>query len=202
MRRWLGRQITRLRQAREKRKTDAQHQLKARYHVFRSLLAGNNRAVDCLTEISILLRMQGDPEALAKLVHRLSEETAEMIARLETLAGGRYRGLYGAHQAITQGIRATHARLASSEHLPRVLPLARVHERFKGQTGNKAAALAELRKNGLPTPDGFVITLAGCLFFLDHAGLSLELVHLLALRGADKEKHVSAATSAPQAVPP
>ena len=77
-----------------------------------------------------------------------------------------------------------------------MLPLAQIHGGLKGQTGNKAAALAELRKNGLPTPDGFVITLAGCRFFLEHAGLSLELVHLLATHGADKDKHISAATAA------
>ena len=93
MHRWLTRQFAKFRQARQQRKTDSQHLLKAHYHVFRSLLASNNRAVDCLTEISIHLRMQGDPAGLAQLVHRLIEETAEMIARLETLASGRYRGL-------------------------------------------------------------------------------------------------------------
>ena len=198
--RWLSqqfdKQLGRFREARQQRKTDSQHLLKARYHVFRSLLASNNRAVDCLTEISIHLRMQGDPTGLAQLVHRLSEETAEMIARLETLASGQYRGLLAAHQAIGQRLQATLTRLASSEHLPSVLPLAQIHGGLKGQTGNKAAALADLRKNGLPTPDGFVITLAGCRFFLEHTGLSLELVHLLATLGADKEKHVSAATAA------
>jgi len=104
--------------------------------------------------------------------------------------------LHSAHQAIVRRIQDTLTRLASPGHLPTVLPLARIHGGFKGQTGNKAAALAELRKNGLPTPDGFVITLAGCRFFLEHAGLSLELVHLLATHGADKEKHVSAAIAA------
>ena len=200
MRRWLSqqfdKQLGRFREARQQRKTDSQHLLKARYHVFRSLLASNNRAVDCLTEISIHLRMQGDPTGLAQLVHRLIEETAEMIARLENLASGQYRGLFAVHQVISQHLQATLNRLVSTEHLPCVLPLAQIHSGLKGQTGNKAAALAELRKNALPSPDGFVITLAGCRFFLEHAGLSLELVHLLASLGADKEKHVSAATAA------
>ena len=196
MRRWFSQQFTKLRNARQQRKTDAQQLIKARYHVFRSLLASNNRAVDCLTEISILLRMQGDPAGLARLVHRLSEETAEMIARLETLANSRYRGLLVAHQAIVQRLQTTLVRLALPEDLPGVLPLAQIHGGITGQTGNKAAALAELRKNGLPTPDGFVITLAGCRFFLEQTGLSLELVHLLASHGADKEKHVSAAIAA------
>ena len=195
MRRWIKRQLDRGRQARQQRKTDSQHLLKARYHVFRSLLAGNNRAVDCLTEISIHLRLQGDSAGLVQLVHRLLEETAEMIARLENLAGGRYRGLLGVHHTIGQRLQATLARLAPSRDVPSVLPLARIHGGLKGQTGNKAAALAELRKNGLPVPDGFVISLAGCRFFLEHGGLSLELVHLLATHGADKDKHVSAATA-------
>ena len=196
MRRWFSRKISKLREIRQQRKADSQHLIKARYHVFRSLLASNNRAVDCLTEISIHLRMQGDPAGLAQLIHRLIEETAEMVARLETLAEGRYRGLFAAHQGIAHRIKEMLTRLASPEHLPCVLPLGQIHGGIKGQTGNKAAALAELRKNGLPAPDGFVITLAGCRFFLEHTGLSLELVHLLATHGADKEKHVSAATAA------
>lgn len=196
MRNWFTKQLGRVRQARQQRKTDSQQLLKARYHVFRSLLASNNRAVDCLTEIGIHLRMQGDPAGLARLVHRLLEETAEMIARLEDLASSRYRGLLVAHQAIAQRLQAALANLAATAQVPLVLPLARIHGGLKGQAGNKAAALAELRNNSLPSPDGFVITLAGCRFFLEHAGLSLELVHLLAIHGADKEKQVSAATAA------
>ncbi|MDG4476668.1 PEP/pyruvate-binding domain-containing protein [Thiovibrio frasassiensis] len=200
MRRWLRKQLDRqlgkLRQARQQRKTDSQQLLKARYHVFRALLASNNRAVDCLTEISIHLRLQGDSLGLAQLIHRLIEETAEMIARLENLASGRYRGLQVAHHAVAQRLQATLAGLTSSGNVPSVLPLAQIHSGLKDQTGNKAAALAELRKNGLPVPDGFVITLAGCRFFLEHGGLSMELVHLLATQGADKEKNVSSATAA------
>ncbi len=142
MRRWFSQQIAKLREIRQQRKTDSQQLIKARYHVFRSLLASNNRAVDCLTEISIHLRMQGDPAGLAQLVHRLIEETAEMIARLETLANIRYRGLLVAHQAIAQRIQDTLASFAPSEHLPSLLPLAQIHGGLKGQTGNKAAALA------------------------------------------------------------
>ena len=196
MRRWLGQQFGRLRDARQQRKQDSQHLLKARYHVFRSLLTSNNRAVDCLSEIGIYLRLQGDPAGLAQLVHRLIEETAQMIVLLENLAGSRYRGLLAAHQTITKLIQDTIARFGSPEHLPHVMPLVQVHDGIKGQTGNKAASLAELRKSGLSAPDGFVITLAGCRFFLDHAGLSLELVHLLATQGTDREKPVSAATAA------
>lgn len=196
MRRWLSRHFSRLRVAREQQKTDSQHLLKARYHVFRSLLGANNRAVDCLTEISIHLRMQGDQAGLVKLVFRLIEETAEMIAGLENLASGRYNGLLVAHHTIVQRIQAILSHFVSHEQAPDVLPLAQIHKGLTGQTGNKAASLAELRKNALPVPDGFVVTLAGCRSFLEHAGLSLELVHILATHGADKEKNVSATTVA------
>ena len=67
MRRWLRKQFDRMREGRAQRKVDAQNLLKARYHVFRSLLASNNRAVDGLTDISVLLRMQGDLAGLARL---------------------------------------------------------------------------------------------------------------------------------------
>lgn len=196
MRRWLAKQVDRLRQASRQRKTEARQRLMARYHLFRSLLAANNRAVDSLTEIGIHLRMQGDPAALVRLIHRLLEETAEMIAHLENLAAGRYRGLAAVHGRIGQRLKGVLAQLARPEDLPPLLPLARVHRGLARQTGNKAAALAELRSQALPVPDGFVITLAGCRAFLEHAGLSLELVHLLAGQGVDRQRQVSAATVA------
>lgn len=196
MRQWFSRYFSKLREARKQRQTHSRHLLKARYHVFRSLLAANNRAVDCLTEVSIHLRLQGDHAALVKLVFRLIEETAEMVAGLENLARGRYNGLLVAHHTIVQRIQTLLSNVVSQESVPGVLSLAEVHEGLKGQTGNKAAALAELRMNSLPVPDGFVVTLAGCRSFLEHAGLSLELVHILATHGADKAKHVSGVTAA------
>lgn len=176
---WLKKQLDRFQQARQQRKIDARDLLKARYQVFRSLLASNNRAVDTLTEISVLLRMEGDYGVLTRHVQTLIDEAAEMIARLEHLARGKYGGLWTIHSALAGGIKEKLGQLAPPEHIPSLLPLSRIHSGLKSFTGGKAASLAELRKNGMPVPDGFVVTLAGCRHFLDHDGLALELVHLL-----------------------
>lgn len=177
---WLKKQKNRLQESRQQQKSDAKNLLKARYHVFRSLLASNNRAVDSLTEISILLRFQGDNVSLIRLIKSLSDETAEMIGRLDNLSRGKYQGLWTVYSTLTANIKNLLSQLQSSEQLPCLLPLEKIHSGAKSLAGNKAAALAELRQKGMRVPDGFVITLTACRRFLDHNGLALELVHLLA----------------------
>ncbi|MBU0664824.1 MAG: pyruvate, phosphate dikinase [Proteobacteria bacterium] len=196
VRRWLKKQLVRLQEVRKQRKLDAQNLLKARYHVFRSLLASNNRAVDCLTEISILLRMQGDPAGLARLTKKLIAETGEMVGRLENLAGGQYRGLWGVQENLADTITAKLKLLAPPEKVPFLLPLAKVMPAHTSMTGNKAAALATLRRKGsFRVPDGFVVTLAGCSSFLDHEGLSLKLVHILATHGSSQQQTIPPAVA-------
>jgi pyruvate,water dikinase len=197
MRRWLTKQFDRVREGRAQRKVDAQNLLKARYHVFRSLLASNNRAVDGLTDISILLRLQGDPAGLARLIKKLITETGEMVGRLENLTQGKYRGLWNVQQHLDDTITAKLKTLAGPEQVPFILPLAAISAGHKTMIGNKAASLAGLKKKGsFRVPDGFVITLAGCRFFLDHEGLSLKLVHLLARHSSTVDQHIAPATAA------
>jgi pyruvate,water dikinase len=196
MRRWLTKQFDRMREGREQRKVDAQNLLKARYHVFRSLLAGNNRAVDGLTDISILLRLQGDPAGLARLIKKLITETVEMVGRLDNLTQGKYQGLWNVQQHLDDTITDKLKALTGPEQVPFILPLDGIIAGHKTLIGNKAAALASLRKKGtFRVPDGFVITLAGCRFFLDHEGLSLKLVHLLARQGTTADQHISPETA-------
>jgi pyruvate,water dikinase len=196
MRRWLTKQFDRIREGRAQRKVDAQNLLKARYHVFRSLLASNNRAVDALTDISILLRLQGDPAGLARLIKKLLTETAEMVGRLENLTQGKYRGLWVVQQRLDDTITEKLKMLAGPGQVPFTLPLAGIMAGHKALIGNKAATLAGLKKKGgFRVPDGFVITLAGCRFFLDYEGLSLKLVHLLAKHSMTTDQHISPATA-------
>jgi pyruvate,water dikinase len=196
MRRWLTKQFDRVREGRAQRKVDAQNLLKARYHVFRSLLAGNNRAVDNLTDISILIRLQGDPASLARLIKKLITETAEMVARLDNLTPGKYQGLWNVQQHLDDTITGKLKALAGPEQVPFILPLTGIIAGHKTLIGNKAASLAGLKKKGsFRVPDGFVITLAGCRFFLEHEGLSLKLVHLLARDSATADQHISPATA-------
>lgn len=177
---WLQQQRDKWRLARHERREAAQQQLKARYHVFRALLTSNNRAVDALTDLAILLRLQGDAAVLARESNRLVDETAEMVERLGHLTAG-YRGLRGVQQRVARQVTAKLAALAVPEPVPYCLPLAAVDPGQQRHVGNKAAALAGLRRiEGVRVPDGFVVTVAGCRFFLEHHGLSLELAHQLA----------------------
>ncbi|MGV1100541.1 PEP/pyruvate-binding domain-containing protein [Thiovibrio sp. JS02] len=199
MRSWLKKQLGRLREGREQRQAEAKNLLTARYQVFRSLLAGNNRAVDCLTEITILLRLQSDPANLASLIKKLLAETGEMIGRLESLSRGKYRGLWGVQEKLALAITARLKELAGPEQetIPRLLPLAAISDGHKAMAGNKAANLARLMRQGtFRVPDGFVVTLAGCRLFLDHEGLSLKLVHLLARHSAKNQGSIPPAVAA------
>jgi pyruvate,water dikinase len=192
---WLKKQRARLQAHRRQQKDEAHELLTARYQIFRSLLASNNRAIDCLTEITIHLRLQGDQAGLARLTERLIEETAEMTARLEHLTGGRYRALRGVQHNLAATIREKLKPLARSEAVPFSLPLTGLVPEHRALTGNKAASLADLKQKGFRVPDGFVVTLAGCRFFLEHQGLSLQLVHLLAAHGAGTDKAIPAETA-------
>jgi len=195
MLRWLKKQSARLQAHRKLRQDEAHELLTARYQIFRSLLAGNNRAIDCLTEITIHLRLQGDQVGLARLTERLIEETAEMVARLEHLTGGKYRALRGVQHNLAATIRGKLKPLARSEAAPFSLSLAGLAPEHRPQTGNKAASLAGLKQKGFRVPDGFVVTLAGCRFFLEYQGLSLQLVHLLAAHGAGADKAIPPETA-------
>ncbi|MFZ5762293.1 MAG: PEP/pyruvate-binding domain-containing protein [Thermodesulfobacteriota bacterium] len=180
---WLRQQTGRWHEARRQRQVAAQQRLKARYHIFRALLASNNRAVDALTDIAILLRLQGDGATLTRRVKGLIGETAEMVERLASLTSG-YRGLATVQQRLSREVGATLAELAPPAAVPVCLPLAEA-DRGQGRLiGNKAAVLAGLRRLAeVRVPDGFVATVAGCRLFLEHQGLSLRLVQQLAKAG-------------------
>ena len=113
--RWLKKLSARMQANRKQRQDEAHDLLTARYQIFRSLLAGNNRAIDCLTEIGIHLRLQGDQAGLARLTERLIGETAEMTDRLTHLTGGRYGALRGVQFALAAAIRVKLKPLARSE---------------------------------------------------------------------------------------
>ncbi len=196
MRRWLTKQFNRIREGRAQRKVDANNLIRARYHVFRSLLASNNRAVDSLTDISILLRSQGDPAGLVRLTKKLLTETAEMVGRLENLTQGKYQRLWAVQQRLDDTLAQKLKALVGPGQVPFTLQLAKVTAGHTAQIGNKAAALADLKKRGgFRVPDGFVITLAGCRFFLDHEGLSLKLVHILSKHTTTTAQHISPKTA-------
>lgn len=185
--RMLRQQWTKWQEARRQRQLAADQRLKARYHVFRSLLACNNRAVDALTDIAILLRLQGETATLTRLVSSLIGETAEMVERLEQLTTG-YRALRGVQQGLAQRVAAKLKELAPVTQPPLCLPLTGELRHQPLLIGNKAAALAGLQGvDGVSVPAGFVISVAGGRLFLEHQGLSLELVHRLAALGAEAQ---------------
>jgi len=195
MLRWFKKQSAKLQANRQQRQDEARDLLTARYQIFRSLLASNNRAIDCLTEIGIHIRLQGDQAGLARLTEKLIVETGEMVARLEHLTGGRYRALRGVQHTLAATILEKLKPLVRSEAVPFSLPLTAMTPEHRALTGNKAAALAALKLKGFRVPDGFVVTLAGCRFFLEYQGLSLQLVHLLAAHGAGTDKAIPPETA-------
>lgn len=194
----LRNQLGKWQEARRQRQMAADQHLKARYHVFRSLLACNNRAVDALTDIAILLRLQGDTAGLIRRVNGLVEETAAMVERLEQLTRG-YRPLRGTQQRLARQVAAILKKLAPAEQLPLCLPLGPEYRQQHALIGNKAAALAGLQgMTGFRVPAGFVVSVAGCRLFLEHQGLSLQLAHQLAGFGAETHEVPPAAAAAVQ----
>ncbi len=194
----LRNQLGKWQEARRQRQVAADQRLKARYHVFRSLLACNSRAVDALSDIAILLRLRGDTAGLTGRVNGLVEEAAAMVERLEQLTSG-YRPLRGTQQRLARQVTAILKELAPAGELPLCLPLGKEYHQQHALIGNKAAALAGLQgMAGFRVPAGFVVSVAGCRLFLEYQGLSLQLAHQLADSGAERHDVPPAAAEAVQ----
>ncbi|EPR43167.1 pyruvate phosphate dikinase PEP/pyruvate-binding protein [Desulfovibrio sp. X2] len=160
--------------------------LERKYGLFKSLLAGNNQALELMTDLERLVyegRSFVLDDALA-LAETLMGAVYDIVEDLNALGGGRWPGLFDRAESI--GVSALQAltrhRSFSSPDL--VLPLVQLSLEQLGEVGGKAANLGEVgNRVGLPTPRGFAVTASAAAAFLRAGGLG-EGVHRL-LAGVD-----------------
>lgn len=150
-----------------RRDEEALTDLKFRYHAFRALLANNERSLDLVGEIEAGFKIMaaGGSKADSR-IEELLHVTYEMVDGLNRMNGNRSENLYALHKRLSAQIRDILAQqVFAPEPPPLALSLHDVRPEMAGQLGGKAASLARLAACGLPTPKGFVLTLAASRLF-------------------------------------
>ena len=160
-----------------------------RYHHFKLLLSANKHALERMAEIEGALRGQDvfGMTFVRSACTEVAASVARMIRSMQVLAPDKYPDLLPRFRAIQQEITA----LLESSFRPHVdsalvVPLAVIDHTWRPQTGGKMANLGELHKHTrLNVPDGFVITTAAYMRFMEHSGLQEEIDRLLQVATAD-----------------
>ncbi len=160
--------------------------IKARYHIFRVLLANNERALEGMAEVDRLLR-ENEPSRLPDTVRELRETVLELADGLNRLTDNAHTGLYPRLESLERGLDEAVDRYSRA---PRRmwLPLAEVTPDMREQAGGKAQPLGTLARAGLPVPEGVCFTRRACREYLRRAHLEDRLKALLreaASGGAD-----------------
>lgn len=166
---WRGR--------RRKREEAALSWLKARYHIFRVLLANNELALQGLAEIDRLL-LDNEPARLGGAVLDLREAVLEIVDGLNRLTRNGHVGLYPRLAALGGELDAA---LEGYANAPRRawVELSEVRPDMREQAGGKAQPLGALLRAGFPVPPGLCITRRSCRAYLRQARLEDRLKALL-----------------------
>ncbi len=183
---WRG-ILERYRERKRARADRTVRDLVARYQVFRSLLDGNNRAIDLLADLELSLRSREGLADCRAVIGELAEVTGEMVERLVYLDGGGHGGLLETHQRIRGRLEELCAAVPEPPRLPPCLGLDALPPQAQHIAGSKAAALARIGRDGTyAVPAGFVVTVQACRAFLRHGGLQLRLAEILQPHLADE----------------
>jgi pyruvate,water dikinase len=180
LRQWLFHPLATWQMQQEKRRVEALHFLKSRYHTFRALLEDNNRAVTLLTDLGVRLRNASIDDGVRQATGELLEVTGELVDKLEQLGGIDSQKLSALHARLTEKIEASFAKDVCKMIPTPIVTLRGLPENMRCLAGGKASVLGRLIKNGkFRVPDGFVIPLSSCLLFLKQDSLNLQLNTLL-----------------------
>ncbi|KHK02454.1 PEP/pyruvate-binding domain-containing protein [Desulfovibrio sp. TomC] len=165
------------RRRRARKSTVALGWIKARYHIFRVLLANNERALETLAEVDRLLR-ENEPSRLAETLRELRAIVLELADGLNRLTDGEHEALYPRLAGLERRLDAALERYSRA---PRRLWLAlgEVTPDMREQAGGKATPLGGLIRAGLPVPDGVCLTRRACRVYLRQTGLEDRLKALL-----------------------
>jgi pyruvate,water dikinase len=158
-----------------------QESFRSHYRNFRSLLTANNNALELMAEME-QTRAQGQPFGMAFVrghCTAVSVNVYKMIQSLDELSGGKYQGLRASFKHISEEMEAILARQPAVPAGHNVVPLREVGKEDADLVGDKMANLGEVRKVGLSIPQGFVITAAATLHFMQTSGLQDEINRLL-----------------------
>ncbi len=154
---------------------------KSRYHCFRVLLSSNNKALEIMADIELLL----EGKKPFGITHIKSHCTAasvnvfKMIKNFDELAPKKYAELFSRFNAIQQQINLLLSQKKPVTDNRLVIPLALVNKNMADIIGSKMANIGEIKNRlHLTVPPGFVITSAAYDKLLSHNDLQTEIDRL------------------------
>ncbi|MBI5585615.1 MAG: pyruvate, phosphate dikinase [Deltaproteobacteria bacterium] len=147
-----------------------------KYDHFKSVLTGNNRALEIITDLEHLF--YGDQSFSLSYIQEQARVLVGVVCQiaedLNALAGGKYPDLFEAVERVGSGIFAEMVQEKKIAPTPLVFPLARIDKDKIAAVGGKAANLGEIRNRvKLPVPEGFAVSAYACQVFLEQDGLDL-----------------------------
>ena len=152
---------------------------KARYHVFKLLLASNNSALQLMTDMEAAL-VGTHSFGMSFIRSRATAACVKvfaMIKYLNELSASRYQALEGVFATLEREINTVLTRRQPPAISELVLPLEQIHGDLADGVGCKMANLGEIatRLPDLSVPPGFAITAAAYELFLSHNHLQDEI---------------------------
>lgn len=180
---WLQNQIEKWRETKKINAQQRLHVLTARYHLFRSILEANSRAVELITELDMELRGAeiSSYESLSRKVEELLAVTYELVEKLNELDHDRHKILFARHQKIANEIKNALSQAPKEGDIPLCITLDQVDPRVMSKlVGNKASVLARLEASALfHIPHGFIIPVHACRLFLERSALTFKIIRAL-----------------------
>ena len=140
-----------------------------RYRNFRSLLTGNNKALQAMAELEKLY-YSGESYRMAVIRSKILTilvNVYKMIGNLIEMSDGKYRQLENVYERIKNDIDAIVVRQPPHSHGEYIIQLDQISRKDRDLTGDKMATLGELSKlKSITIPPGFVLTASATRHFL------------------------------------
>jgi pyruvate,water dikinase len=145
-----------------------------KYRHFQNLLAGNNNALELITDLEQLC-YGSKPftlESVINKVERLMAQVYDIAEDLNALSQDKFLSLPEVVEQIGAGIYKELIRKRNVEKTSLTVPLRQISQERLSEVGGKSANLGEIfNRVHLPVPDGFAVTAYSCHYFMESNGL-------------------------------
>ncbi len=154
---------------------------KSRYHSFKVLLSSNNKALEIMADIELLLEGR-KPFGIVQIKSHCTAASVnvfKMIKNFDELAPKKYSELFSRFNDIQQQINHILLQKKQVTDNRLVIPLALVNKNMADIIGSKMANIGEIKNRlNLTVPPGFVITSAAYDKLISHNDLQAEIDRL------------------------
>ncbi len=153
-----------------------------KYGHFRNLLAGNNRALEIITELEQVCYgpKPFTRDYVIEQTERLVSQVYDIAEDLNALAAGAYPGLFDAVERIGVSILQDLVRKRVVEKTSLTYSLQYLSLEHLSEVGGKAASIGEIcNRVHLPVPPGFAVTAYSCYQFMQSNKLYEESQKIL-----------------------